>query len=181
MKFRRPGLRWFSRRLGSHVVRNAVAYTLLFVLLAGTASAVATIGASDIKKNAVRSRHIKDGQVKTPDLADDAVTANKIADGAALAGEVIYIKGPDTSIPADGQTHLLAAICPSGTNVVGGGVLGSFLFRVAQSYPSAANGSDPGRQGWTVRVQNTFSGGGAASGNAVATCVRGAQASGTWP
>jgi hypothetical protein len=105
----------------------------------------------------------------------------KVGSAEDLAN-VRYIKGAETSVPADGTEHLLtAAICPSGTTVVGGGHTGSTLFRVAQSYPTAANGTDPGRQGWTVLVENTFSGGGAADGRAVAICVGADTTSGTWP
>jgi hypothetical protein len=50
-----------------------VAYLALFAALAtGGAYAADKIGSSDIKKNAVKSKHIKSGQVKTRDLAERA-------------------------------------------------------------------------------------------------------------
>jgi hypothetical protein len=47
---------------------TVVAYLALFVALGGTTYAAATVGAGNIKNNAVRSRHIKDGQVNREDL-----------------------------------------------------------------------------------------------------------------
>jgi hypothetical protein len=150
-----------------------VAILALVAALAGTAVAAdpsATTAVSKKKTKKIANQQIKK---KAPGLS--------VASAEALTN-VTYIKGPATSIPADGQTHLLdGAICPDGSNVVGGGLIGSFLFRVAQSYATAANGSDPGRQGWTVRVQNTFGGGGAADGEAFAICVEATETSGTWP
>src|SRR5256885_17224173 len=51
--------------------------------LGGSAYAAATIGPSDIKNNAVRSRHIKDA-VKNPDLGANAVGTGKVIDGSLL-------------------------------------------------------------------------------------------------
>jgi hypothetical protein len=41
------------------------------LLTGGTAYAAATIGSDNIKRNAVLSRHIKNGQVRTTDPARD--------------------------------------------------------------------------------------------------------------
>jgi hypothetical protein len=164
-----------------------VAVLALIAAVAGTAVAGPGAETSVSKK---KTKQIAKKQVNklAPGIANDeiterapglsvanAVTANRLAN-------VTYVKGPETSIPADGTEHLLGgAICPAGSTVVGGGHTGSTLFRVAQSYPTAENGSDPGRQGWTVLVQNTFGGGGAADGRAVAICVEATQTSGNWP
>jgi hypothetical protein len=60
---------------------NVMATIAAFAALAtGGAYASGLIGATDIKDNAIRSRHIKAGQVKTPDLADGAVTEAKLAE-----------------------------------------------------------------------------------------------------
>ena len=51
---------------------TVVAYVALFVALGGTGYAAATIGANDIKDDAVRTRHIKNGAVSLPKLAGAA-------------------------------------------------------------------------------------------------------------
>jgi hypothetical protein len=60
----------------------------LFVALGGTVYAAATIGASDIKRNAVRSKHIKSNNVKRADIAANAVNAAKIASNAVANSEL---------------------------------------------------------------------------------------------
>ncbi|MGI9020021.1 MAG: hypothetical protein ACR2G3_04845 [Solirubrobacterales bacterium] len=67
-------------RIGTHLRGNVIGYVALFVALSGTAWAV--------QNDSVRSRHIVDGQVKTPDLADNAVTNAKVADDAIGSAEV---------------------------------------------------------------------------------------------
>lgn len=64
---------------------NVVSTLCLFLLLGGGAYAAATIGASDIKTDAVRSRHIKNGEVQDPDLARNSVGSAKVRDGSLLA------------------------------------------------------------------------------------------------
>jgi len=60
-----------------------IAYLALFVALCtGSAWAAASIGPNDIQKNAVKSRHIKNGQVKKKDLHGASVNTDKIQDGA---------------------------------------------------------------------------------------------------
>ena len=66
-------------KLREHLRNNVVGYLALFVALSGTAYAAVELG-----KNDVRSRHIKNGQVKVKDLASDAVTSPKVADGSLL-------------------------------------------------------------------------------------------------
>jgi hypothetical protein len=70
------------RKLRSHIAHNVVGYIALFVALGGTTyAAAATIGASNIKDNAVHSNHIKDNEVRDQDLAPDSVGSHKIKDG----------------------------------------------------------------------------------------------------
>ena len=147
----------------------------LAVLVGVAAALIASPAVSLTSQDKKQVKKIVKKQINKMAPKLNVATAEELAN-------VRYIKGPATSIPADGAEHLLTgAICPSGTTVVGGGHTGSTLFRVAQSYPTAANGSDPGRQGWTVLVENTFGGGGAADGQAVAICVGADATSGTYP
>ncbi|MGN6816092.1 MAG: hypothetical protein ACTHK3_08405 [Solirubrobacterales bacterium] len=60
--------------------RNLVAYLALFAALgAGTAYAAGKITGKDIAPNAIRTMHIKDGQVRGAELAAAAVTGDKVA------------------------------------------------------------------------------------------------------
>ena len=59
----------------------------LFIALGGSAYAVATIGKGDIKENAVRSKHVKDGQIKPADLNADAL------DGSAVLTSRFHVQG----------------------------------------------------------------------------------------
>jgi hypothetical protein len=63
------------RKLRAHFRQQFVGYVALFVALGGSAYATATIGANNIKNDAVRSRHIKDGAVKAADI-DPALLAS---------------------------------------------------------------------------------------------------------
>lgn len=72
------------RRLRPRSAYDVVGLLALFVALGGTAYAAATIGSSDIKKNAVLSKHIKDGQVKKADLGANSVGSPKVIDGSLL-------------------------------------------------------------------------------------------------
>jgi hypothetical protein len=64
-----------------------VAAMVAFVLAIGGASAFAagTIGAGDIRNDAVRSRHIRDGAVENQDLAGSSVGTAKAIDGSLQA------------------------------------------------------------------------------------------------
>ena len=70
---------------------TAVAYLALFVALGGTgAYAAAEIGASDIEDDAVRSRHVKDGQIETEDLAGKAVTEDVLGSDSVGGGKIRF-------------------------------------------------------------------------------------------
>jgi hypothetical protein len=74
------------RKLRPRSVYDVMAAIAFFIAVAGgSAYAAATIGASNIKNDAVRSRHIKDGEVKNPDLAANSVGTGKVIDGSLLA------------------------------------------------------------------------------------------------
>jgi hypothetical protein len=80
-----------SKRIREHIRSNLVGYLALFVALSGTAYA-ATIGPNDIQDNAIRSRHIEDGQVRTQDVAKDttthALTGANVANGGLTGADV---------------------------------------------------------------------------------------------
>ena len=57
-----------------------VSYLALFIALGGSSYAAVTL-----KKNSVRSTHIKNGQVMRPDLRANAVTSPKVANGSLLS------------------------------------------------------------------------------------------------
>lgn len=60
--------RMAGKRVWEHVRGNAIAYLALFVALGGTGAwAAGKVGSGDIAPNAVRSKHIRDGQVKSRD------------------------------------------------------------------------------------------------------------------
>ena len=101
-------------RLAAHVNRNAYGLIAIFIALGGSAYAAATIGADDIKDNAVRSKHVKDGQIKGDDLAspvDESLSgAILISDqDGALAGQ----GGPKTIGEIPGVGHFEATCSAS--------------------------------------------------------------------
>ena len=71
---------------------NVVATLALFVALGGTTYAAATIGASDIKQDAVRSRHIKNGAVKAADVDPGLVASLRLhcPSGLQPAGDLCF-------------------------------------------------------------------------------------------
>lgn len=70
-------------RFRPHSAYDVMAAIAFFVVVAGgSAYAAATIGSGDIKKNAVLSKHIKNGQVKNADLGPSSVGAGQVKDAA---------------------------------------------------------------------------------------------------
>ncbi|MDQ3725954.1 MAG: hypothetical protein M3335_08740, partial [Actinomycetota bacterium] len=73
----------------SHLRRNVVAYLALFVALgSGTALAAEKITGKDIAPNAVKSKHLKNGQVRGADLAANAVSGDKVAEGSLAGADI---------------------------------------------------------------------------------------------
>jgi hypothetical protein len=99
------------RKLRAHFRQQFVGYLALFVALGGTAYAAATIGPSNIKNDAVRSRHIKDREVQNQDLAANSVGAGKIKPGAITPDKLTA--DPDPT-PVVGPT----VDCAANTSVV---------------------------------------------------------------
>jgi hypothetical protein len=72
-------------KLRPRSVYDVMAAIAFFIAVAGgSAYAAATIGSGDIKNDAVRSRHIKNGEVKNPDLGANSVGTGKVIDGSLL-------------------------------------------------------------------------------------------------
>jgi hypothetical protein len=66
-----------------------VAILALVVAMAGTASAVpGLVSGKQIKKNAVTSKKIKNGEVKNKDLGVNAVNSSRILDGQVTTGDL---------------------------------------------------------------------------------------------
>ncbi len=89
-------------KAGRYARRNHLAILALFIALGGTALATGKIGPNGIRKNAIRSRHIKDGAVTGADVLDGGLTGADVADGS-LAGADVQ-KGSLTGVNvADGS------------------------------------------------------------------------------
>ena len=85
-----------------------VATGALVVSLAGTGYALSipanSVGAKQLKTNAVTSAKIKNGEVKFADLASNSVTSAKIVDGSITAGDVApgaFVAGPGSIFTFD--------------------------------------------------------------------------------
>jgi hypothetical protein len=104
-----------TRKLPSH--GTVVAYVALFVALGGvSAYAAGAIGPSDIQRDAVRSKHIKDGQVKPEDLAASALAGGGILMTrftAPATGDVSTAYGP-----VSGWTGVAGVADPGGYAMV---------------------------------------------------------------
>ena len=119
-----------SRRPSPAMIVSLVA---LFVALGGTSFAAVTLS-----KNSVRSKQIKNGQVKRADLARNAVTSRKVKNGSLLgrdfkAGQLPQgpkgdtgPQGPkgdkgdkgDTGAPGEPATRLWAAVQGGATGTI---------------------------------------------------------------
>jgi hypothetical protein len=89
---------------------TVVAYVSLFVALGGTSVAAVTIA-----KDAVVSRSIKDGQVKTADLAANAVTSAKVKAGSLLASDLKAGELPAAGPGPQGPAGATGAAGPAGS------------------------------------------------------------------
>jgi hypothetical protein len=118
------------RRIRGHLsYANVMVTVLAFIVLGGTAFAVAKLD-----KNSVGSKQLKAGAVHTADIGDGAVTADKLAQGAA--GGDTTVRSADATIPltctettfsptnatlfCNGQGSVTAT-CESGEHATGGG------------------------------------------------------------
>lgn len=139
-----------GKRFLAHIRNQWIGVLALFIALAtGGAYAAAQIGSDDIKRNAVRSTHIKNGQVRPADLKSRLPHV-------VIRGEYIA----STSGTVD---------CNPGEVATGGGVgvdVQSTTY-VARSEPSPNSGVP---RGWTGHVRYRADGAGA-SGSVFAICA----------
>lgn len=68
---------------------NVMSTLAVFLLLGGGAVAATKIGSKDIAKNAIKSKHIKKGQVKKADIKANAVNSKRVADGSLTAADMV--------------------------------------------------------------------------------------------
>jgi hypothetical protein len=67
-----------SSRIGEHIRQNLVGYLALFVALSATAWAAPKITSKQIAKNAIKAKHITDGQVGSAEITDNGLTGTDI-------------------------------------------------------------------------------------------------------
>lgn len=113
-----------------------VACVALFAGTSGVGYAAGKVGSSQIKNNAVLSKHIKNGQVKQQDLRTSAVNSDKVADASltgtdlakdAVSGEHVKDGGLTGADVADGSIGKadLAPGSVDGTKVTDDSLTGS--------------------------------------------------------
>jgi hypothetical protein len=78
-----------SRKVGTYLRQNHLALLALFIALGGTgAYAAGKIGPSGIRKNAIRSQHIKNGAVTGADVLDGGLTGADLQDQSITGADV---------------------------------------------------------------------------------------------
>jgi hypothetical protein len=90
-----------SSRIRAHIRGNVVGYVAVFIALSGTAYAVDKVGSKDIKKGAVKSKHVKNGTLLAVDFAPGQLTTGT--------------QGPQGAPGTPGAVSFFnLAACPSG-------------------------------------------------------------------
>lgn len=116
------------KTLGRQLRQHAVGLLALVVAFSGTAYAANKIGAQDIQRNAIRSPHIKTGQVKRADLARSLrrQIAHNTAPSPSDQLQIVAVNGAPLVLPSGGYGGAPIAQCPDGYVVVGTGFNGPF-------------------------------------------------------
>lgn len=112
-------------RTRTHLRTNVVGYIALAVALSGTAYAAATIGAGDIRNDAVRNRHIQDNAVRSAHIKASQVSSSEVKNGALV--------DDDLGLVATGNFNLgsvAADTCTNAANVSIAGADGEDLLLV---------------------------------------------------
>jgi hypothetical protein len=107
------------RRIAAHLGRNIYGLIAIVIALGGTAYAAATIGAGDIKPNAVRAKHIKDGHVRGAEVRDSALTGADVDDDTLTGSDI-----DETSLSGVNAAALNGAIVISDQDSAGAGQSG---------------------------------------------------------
>ena len=124
---------------------NVMATVAVFVAFGGGAYAVG------LAKNSVKSKHIKDGAVKTAELGPDSVTSAKVAAGALLASDFANGELPAGARGPEGPQGERGPAGVAGPT----GATGSRAPRVrtaTTAHPTPAPRSSPSSLGWTARA-----------------------------
>jgi hypothetical protein len=114
--------------ISEHLRSNVVGYVALFIALAiAPAWAASKIGPGEISKNAVRSKHVKDGQIKGQDVGANAIDASKVPSdaltGADIRESTLQLSGIPSGPPSGPASGDLSGSYPSPQ--IGAGAVGS--------------------------------------------------------
>jgi hypothetical protein len=172
------------RRIRKHLTfSNGVALLALFIALGGVTYAAASlpkhsVGAKQLKRNAVRSKHVKNhsllkkdfkaGQLPQGPKGDKGDPGTPGTPGATGTFGAVTVRSftPATDL-ADGTKTSINAVCPAGQTAIGGGGRGDDLnseeTNVSSSRPIVdAGGGVPadgsGFGGWRLTVTNVAGG-----------------------
>src|SRR5690242_16394178 len=88
--------RSISARIADHLRGNIVGYIALLIALSGTAYATTKVTSHQIARDAVRPKHIKDGQVNSADVADNSLTGADIDESSLQVAQQQLQIGPDS-------------------------------------------------------------------------------------
>jgi hypothetical protein len=173
-----------STRLLVHIRNQWIGVLALFIALAtGGTYAAAQIGSDDIERNAVHSKHIKNGQVHSADLADGAVDSQAVEDGSLLGEDFApgQLPAGEPGPPGpSGATNVVVRSayfntgagqvdCNAGEVATGGGagadIVGTMY--VARSEPVPGSGVPTG---WQATIRSRIDGS-PASGTVYVVCA----------
>jgi hypothetical protein len=116
-----------SQRFAGHLRSNLVGYIALFIALSAGAYA------AGLPRNSVKSKQIKDGQVKLADLAQDSVDGSKVVDDSLTGADIreSTLQGVGGAAGATGPQGPVGATGPAGqqgpaTGPAGGDLAGNY-------------------------------------------------------
>jgi hypothetical protein len=121
---------------------NVLACLALFFALGGTGWAGQVLG-----KSSVGAAQIKSNAVTSSKIANGAVTAKKLAAGVVggvTPSKIVKVDSPIAAVPANSTGTVVSAACPAGAKAVGGGwSAGLYAYQLSE-------GPTPDGNGWTV-------------------------------
>ncbi len=153
------------RRLGRGYAGITATVALALAVGMGGAYAADKIGSKDVATGAVKSKHIKDGQVKTADLAPDAEAASaRTADTATTAdsatrADIANAVAPN-SVSGAGIADGAVGTADIGTDAVTSAKVATNAIGDVQLAPNSVNGSEIVTRGVDENDLNFFSVGG---------------------